>query len=223
MTKRRFLFVMHYPGHLRYFDSVIRMLSARGHHVDLVFDNPDKQAEVPGAGRHGGSVEVLGRMPGRGDVWATVAGAIRGTMDYARYLHPNFADASICATACAPPCRRSSGLGRRTTSSIVFVHRLTGVLATCERAIPSSRIVEDLIRSRRPDAVLVTPLVTDRSPQVDVIKSAQARHSRPLRRQLGSPHDQGTHSRSSRSRVGVERAAEGGSWPITVPILMPLW
>ena len=31
-------------------------------------------------------------MPGRGDVWATVAGAIRGTMDYARYLHPNFAD-----------------------------------------------------------------------------------------------------------------------------------
>ena len=47
-------------------------------------------------------------------------------------------------------------------------------LATCERAIPSSRIVEDLIRSRRPDAVLVTPLVTDRSPQVDVIKSAQA-------------------------------------------------
>ena len=54
------------------------------------------------------------------------------------------------------------------------MHRVTGALATCERAIPSSRIVEDLIRSRRPDAVLVTPLVTDRSPQVDVIKSAQA-------------------------------------------------
>ena len=25
MTPRRFLFVMHYPGYLRYFDSVIRM------------------------------------------------------------------------------------------------------------------------------------------------------------------------------------------------------
>ena len=65
-------------------------------------------------------------------------------------------------------------LSRRTTSSIAFVRRLTGVLATCEEAIPSSRIVETLIRSRKPDAVLVTPLVTDRSPQVDVIKSAQA-------------------------------------------------
>ena len=189
------------------------MLSARGHHVDLVFDNPDKQAEGTEAlADMEGSVEVLGRMPGRGDVWATVAGAIRGTMDYARYLHPNFADTPYLRDrmrAALPPIFGS--LGRRTTSSIVFVHRLTGVLA-CERAIPSSRIVEDLIRSRRPDAVLVTPLVTDRSPQVDVIKSAQALGiPRPLRRQLGSPHDQGTHSRSSRSRVGVERAAEGGS------------
>ena len=90
---RRFLFVMHYPGYLRYFDSVIRMLAARGHHVDLVFDNPDKQAEGTEAlADMDGSVEVLGRMPGRGDVWAIVARAVRGTMDYARYLHPNFAD-----------------------------------------------------------------------------------------------------------------------------------
>ena len=28
----RFLFVMHYPGYLRYFDSVVRMLAAPGTH-----------------------------------------------------------------------------------------------------------------------------------------------------------------------------------------------
>jgi hypothetical protein len=173
---RRFLFVMHYPGYLRYFDSVIRMLAARGHHVDLVFDSPDKQAEGTEAlADMDGSVEVLGRMPGRGGVWATVAGAIRGTMDYARYLHPNFADTPYLRDRMRTALPPIFGfLGRRPTSSVAFVHRVTAALATCEKAIPSSRTVELFIRSRRPDAVLVTPLVTDRSPQVDVIKSAQA-------------------------------------------------
>ena len=61
-------------------------------------------------------------------------------------------------------------------------------LATRERAIPAVA-VEKLIRSRRPDAVPVTPLVADRSPQVDVIARAGARHSGRLCRQLGSPDD----------------------------------
>ena len=34
--RRRFLFVMQYPGYLRYFDSTVRGLAARGHHVDVV-------------------------------------------------------------------------------------------------------------------------------------------------------------------------------------------
>ena len=94
MTPRRFLFVMHYPGYLRYFDSAIRLLAARGHHIDLVFDNPDKQSEGTEAlSDMEGSVEVLGRMPTRGrHLGDRCARAIRGTMDYGRYLHPDFAD-----------------------------------------------------------------------------------------------------------------------------------
>jgi hypothetical protein len=176
MTKRRFLFVMHYPGYLRYFDSAIRQLVAHGHHVDLIFDNPDKQAEGTEAlADMDGSVQVLGRMPIRGDVWAIVARAVRGTMDYARYLHPDFADTPYLRDrmrSALPGIFRF--LGRWTISSVAFVRRINAVLAVCERAIPSSPIIERLIRLSRPDAVLVTPLVTDRSPQVDVIKSAQA-------------------------------------------------
>ncbi len=36
---------MQYPGYLRYFDSTVRGLAARGHHVDVIFDIPHKQAE----------------------------------------------------------------------------------------------------------------------------------------------------------------------------------
>src|SRR5690349_10339404 len=175
MTPRRFLFVMHYLGYLRYFDSVFRLLVAHGHHVDVAFDSPEKQSEglealmaVPG-------VEVLGRMPNRRDVWAVVARAVRGTMDYARYLHPDFADTPYLRDRMRSALPPMMGfLTRRRTADVATVNRLTRTLSVCERAIPSSEVLEEFIRSRRPDAVIVTPLVTDQSPQVDVIKSAHA-------------------------------------------------
>lgn len=174
----RFLFVMHYPGYLRYFDSVIAGLVARGHHVDVAFDSPEKQAEgaeaLAGLVREG-SVEDLGRMAARTDVWAVVARAVRGTIDYVRYLHPEFAGAPYLRDrmrTALPPVFRA--LGRFDTAPLGVVRAITALLTTCERAIPSGAAVEAFIRSRRPDAVLVTPLVTDGSPQVDVVKSAQA-------------------------------------------------
>jgi hypothetical protein len=172
----RFLFVMHYPGYLRYFDSVVGMLAARGHHVDLAFDSTEKQAEGAEAlAAIDRGVEVLGRMPVRTHVWAVVARAVRGTIDYVRYLHPSFADAFYLRDRMRPALSPVFGvLGRWTTASVETTRRLVAVFTALERAIPSSRVLEGLIRSRRPDAVIVTPLVTDRSPQVDVIKSAQA-------------------------------------------------
>lgn len=167
---------MHYPGYLRYFDSAVRLLVERGHQVDVAFDSPDKQAHGMEAlaGMRGG-VKVLGRMPGRPDVWVYVAQAIRGTIDYVRYLHPSFADAPYLRDrmrAALPLVFRF--LGRWNTVSLAATRRLTALFTLCERAIPSSRVLESFLKSRAPDAVLVTPLVTDRSPQADVIKSAQA-------------------------------------------------
>jgi hypothetical protein len=172
----RFLFVMQYPGYLRYFDSTIRLLAASGHHIDIAFDTPRKQAE----GREAleglaGSVEVLGQTPVREGPWATVAGAVRGTIDYVRYLHPTFADAPYLRDRmrkALPPV--FSFFARWDTASRGTTRALVRVLTTMERAIPSSRTIETFIDSRRPDAVLVTPLVTDRCTQVDLIKGAQA-------------------------------------------------
>lgn len=172
----RFLFVMHYPGYLRYFDSTIRLLVERGHHVDVAFDNPEKQAEGAEAlATLAGSFENLGRIPTRGDIWLFVTRAVRGTMDYLRYLHPDFADAVYLRdrmrTALPPGLAL---LGRWKTAAAGTTRTLIRMCTTCERAIPSSGVLETFIAGRTPDAVLVTPLVVDRSPQTDVIKSAQA-------------------------------------------------
>ena len=115
---RRFLFVMQYPGYLRYLDSTVRGLAARGHHVDVVFDIPHKQAEGAEALAGVPGVEVLdGRTPRGGDrVWDIVARAVRGTIDYVRYYHPKFADAhATCGTGCARSCRRRSASSRGAT------------------------------------------------------------------------------------------------------------
>jgi hypothetical protein len=172
----RFLFVMHYPGYLRYFDSAIRELVARGHHVDVAFDDPEKQAEGAEAlAGLGGGVDDLGRMAMRGDLWAFIGRAIRQTVDYIRYLHPDFAGAPYLRDrmkTALPPLFRF--FGRWNTAGLGATHALTSFFLACERAIPSSRVLEQFIRSRRADAVLVTPLVTDGSPQADVVKSAQA-------------------------------------------------
>ena len=167
---------MHYPGYLRYFDSTVRMLAARGHHVEIVFDSPEKQSE--GAEAVAGvddGIALIGRMPIRRDVWATVARGVRGSIDYIRYWHPDFVDTPYLRDrmrSAVPPLL--GFLGWRGTSTEASVRRWVRVLTTCERAIPSYPPFEEFISSRRPDAVLVTPLVTDRSPQADVIKSAQA-------------------------------------------------
>jgi hypothetical protein len=171
----RFLFVMHYPGYLRYFDSTVRLLAERGHHVEIAFDSPEKQSE--GAEAVAGvedGVELIGRTPIRRDLWATVARGVRGSIDYIRYWHPDFADTPYLRDrmrSAVPPLL--SFVGRRRTATVSAVRRWLAVLTACERAIPGYLPMQEFIASRRPDAVLVTPLVTDQSPQCDVIKSAQ--------------------------------------------------
>jgi hypothetical protein len=173
---KRFLFVMHYPGYLRYFDSAIRLLAERGHHVDVVFESPHKQAEGGEAIARLPRIEVLGRLPAReGRLWTIVARAVRGTLDYVRYLHPDFANSPYLRErmqAALPPL--FSFFARWRSQGVRTTRLLTRLFSACERAIPSSRAMEAFIGGRQPDAVLVTPLVVDRSPQTDVIKSAQA-------------------------------------------------
>ena len=173
--KLRFLFVMQYPGYLRYFDSTVRLLAARGHHVDIAFDSPHKPAEGAEALAGVENVTVTDRTPARGDVWALVAPGVRGTIDYTRYLHPSFADARYLRArmrVALPPV--FAMLGRWNTASASTTRTLIRMFTALERATPSSPALERFIQSRDPDAVLVTPLVTDRCSQVDVIKSAQA-------------------------------------------------
>ncbi len=171
----RVLFVLQYPGYLRYFDSALEALSQRGHQVLVAFDQPHKQPEGLAALESiDGDVEVLDAVPRRPDIWNPVARGIRGTIDYARYLHPRFEHSSYLRDrmrTVLPPLTRF--LGRWTTTTAERTARIVRVLLACERAVPSSRALETYLRRIAPDVLVVSPLVTDQCPQVDLIKAAR--------------------------------------------------
>jgi hypothetical protein len=172
----RVLFVMHYPGYLRYYDSTVRELAARGHTVELAFEKLGKQAEgleaLTGAPE---SISVRGQLKGRRDTWEPVLVELRRVTDYVRYLHPVFAQADYLRhrmdTTLGAPFRVLTRVG---TQPARRVERLLRALLALEHLAPSSEAVEAWVRKSDPDVVVVTPLVTDASRETDVVKAARA-------------------------------------------------
>ncbi len=173
----RFLFVMHYPGYLRYYDSTVRELAARGHEVLIAFDSPGKQAEGLEALKDGPrNVRVLGPTPRRRDVWTALAASLRTAVDFARYLHPRYARADYLRDRMESqlsPLFRPFGWVR--SVSVPALNRLVRLFAFLEEAVPVAPVLDAFLAEHRPDALLVTPLVTDGSTQVDLIKAAKSR------------------------------------------------
>jgi hypothetical protein len=121
-------------------------------------------------------ISVLGAFPERRDYWMPLARALRGTMDFARYLHPRFKDAPALRTRMYRKVLPSA-LRRLNEIQVMrepTLARLMWALQLFERAIPVSRVTRGFIDAQSPDAVIVSPLVDAASEQVDVVRAAQA-------------------------------------------------
>ena len=174
----RLLLVMSSPEFLRYYDSTIRLLAERGHHVTIAVNQikERKQARLDGLDEAGERVRVIGVAPTRHDLWTRLAKAIRGTQDFVRYLHPRYADAPVLRARIKRKVLPGLlyGLDRIDRLSLATLTLVQRLLAAFERAIPNDRTITRFVADQRPDAVLVSPLVDAASPQVDFIKSAKA-------------------------------------------------
>jgi hypothetical protein len=171
------LFVMHYPGYLRYYDGVVHELAARGHRVTLRFDDIHKQREGLQALNGGlAGVTIAGPLGGRRDLWEPVANELRRVTDYIRYLHPRFAQAEHLRRRMEPLLGGAAAalVKRVPTQPAARVERTLRGLLAIEYMIPSSRRLEGVVAQAAPDVVVVTPLVTDASRQTDVVKAAHA-------------------------------------------------
>jgi hypothetical protein len=149
----------------------------RGHHVSVAVNwlRERKKArldELISEPR----IEVAGVIPKRGDVWTPLARAVRGTMDFVRYLDPRFAEAPALR---ARMVRKSlptllEPLDRIRSLSDRSVNRLQRALQRVERAMPVGRPLSRFLETQKPDVVIVSPLVDASSDQVDLVRAAQA-------------------------------------------------
>jgi hypothetical protein len=178
----RVLFFMEYLGrYLRFFDSVIRLMLDRGHSVHLVFE---REEEAPGPlekawlrrmERHP-SFQWSHSLAWRRDPWFRVARPVRGALDYVYFLQ-------LGRDRVPYLLRRARGraprtfrwlMGIPTMKSPPMLRAWARVLDACDRAIPLSRRVQDLVRRERPDVVLVTPHLMPSSTDAHYARSAAA-------------------------------------------------
>lgn len=173
---RRLLFVLASPEYLRYYDTTMRLLADHGHQVRVAVNwlQERKQARLDLIGDE--RITVLGAIPERGDRWTALARAVRGAMDFARYLHPKYAEATALRARMYRKALPSAlrPLNRIRALSEPALTRLLRLFQTIERAIPVSRTIVEFLEAQHPDAVIVSPLVDAASEQVDVVRAAQA-------------------------------------------------
>ena len=173
----RFLFAVSSPEFLRYFDSTMEALVQRGHQVSVAVNwlRERKKARLDEL-ISDARIDVAGVIPKRGDLWTPFARAVRGTMDFVRYLDPRFAEAPALR---ARMVRKSlptllEPLNRIRSLSVRTVNRLQRMLQRVERAIPVGRPLSRFLDAQQPDVVIVSPLVDASSDQVDLVRASQA-------------------------------------------------
>ena len=174
----KILFVMDSPEYLRFYDSAIEELAARGHSVCLAVNNNSvkKPVGLEDLNAYADRVRVLGVMPSHEGTWGHIAYGLRGMMDFVRYLHPRFAAAPVLRARIK---RKVLPVAYHWLDAIPqlppgAVRRVERALMAAERAIPLCKPMLEFLRVQAPDVLLVSPLVDAASEQVDWIKAARA-------------------------------------------------
>jgi hypothetical protein len=173
----KILLAMSSPEYLRFYDDTVLELARRGHDVALAAGavREGKPVRFDRIVQAHPRISVAGVIPERGDRWTTLARAVRGTMDFVRYLHPRLCEAPLLRARVkrqALPsalqwCDGTPSLDERRVTR--WMTRLAGL----ERAIPPAPALVRFLEEHAPDVVLVSPLVEPGSDQVDLVRAAQ--------------------------------------------------
>ncbi len=184
---------------LRHFVEAILELVARGHRVRIAASEHGRKAGLPPGLRDVEGVELVDAPVVRGDDWEESARLLRTTLDYLRYLDRDFKGAVKLRARALRKLVQTATDDARTHFSLrcgecdtrhvdenavrmimkggaskEIVRGLRRVLQLAETAMPPSAAITEFLSQDRPDALLVTPLVSFGSRQVDYLKSARA-------------------------------------------------
>jgi hypothetical protein len=110
----------------------------------------------------------------REEAWESLATTVRLLADYLRFFEPAFRDAVLLRARAEKRLPRIAASIARGTAALGGRKLLGAALRALEQVIPTSEAIMEFIRERRPDLLLVTPLIELGSQQVDYVKAARA-------------------------------------------------
>ena len=170
----KILFLMQHSGFTFYYESVLRALADRGHEIIVAHERAQNSAQLARLTSECAAITAEELRRYREWRWHDVAGHLRTFQDYLRYLEPGFAHATYLRRRVeekVPPALvRVGRLAQRSGS--LGLRALQAGLRVMERCIPVPHAVRAFIGQRRPDVVLVTPLIDIGSRQVDYLKAS---------------------------------------------------
>jgi len=168
---------LHFANY-RNFESVIRMLAARGHSVHLLADEPETfggQALVERLAAEYASITFALTPSPAEEPWFRLAQKVRFALDYVRFLDPRYVEAEKLRVRNR---ERTPRIVRWMTSGVggwLVGHRATAaLLKAIERHLPRSRAITRALEERQPDVVLLTSLTFSRSFGMEQMKAARA-------------------------------------------------
>jgi hypothetical protein len=171
----RILFSVRNPAYVRYYDSVLRALAARGHNVELVAQAgkrpwPDSVLELTAACPQ---IQLSTLPDVTFDPWWEFASRLRQARFYLRFLRPEYAHTPELLTRArirAPELavRLGGWAGRHTAARRVLV----GGIDALEQSARSATLFRNYLRQHRPDVLVTTPLVVLKTAQIDLARAA---------------------------------------------------
>ncbi len=178
----KFLFVAKQQKNAEAFLATLKAVVERGHDVTIAVqewdDERDRRFEEA---INSPRLTVLPCPSARMDEWRDVAPVVRRLRDAVHILQPAFAESSVLRLRILDKVRQELALDatadtlERELSTIAppQLQRLESVLRLAERAIPTSELFDEFLRSEAPDVLLISPLVHFGSAQADVAASGR--------------------------------------------------
>ena len=175
----KILFSMRHLGMFRMYEPVVRELSARGHRIHLVLGRGEAlgwSTALDNLLADCAEVTWSWSPHSTSAFWFELAKTIRLWADYLRYFQPQYDVApklKARAEERVPP-RLVRFSTRPAFQKPANRRRLLALLRMLERALPPIPEIEQQLRDKKPDLVLITPLVYLGSSQFEILHTALA-------------------------------------------------
>ena len=171
----RILLSVRNPSYVRYYDSVLRMLAARGHEVEVVSEHAGDAwpPSVLALTTDCPNIHLSHAPSLRGNPWWELATRLRQARFYLRFLDPVYRGMPgllerARERAPIPAIRMAEfpGIGRRGRKLLA---RVLDALDQCTRTAES---FHGYLREKRPDVIVLSPLVILKTTQLEQARAA---------------------------------------------------